>query len=204
MSPNRSRRATHNTALTNKLGGPRPKPAVVATSRRLYLFVVMKLCSRRTLHHNVTAHPIEEWRAQQFQEALPGGHVYRFVIHDRDGIFSKELDKQVSAMGVRVLGTPVHAPKANSACERFGGTLRLACLDLLIPINERRLGLALKAWVAHFNSARRPMSLGPEVPSGLRAPQPDNDHRYRIPAGNEVRRTAGRTHHEYWPEKVAA
>jgi len=69
---------------------------------------------------------------------------------------------------------------------------------LLIPFNERRLGLALKAWVAHFNSAR------PEVPSGLRAPQPDNDHRYRIPAGNEVRRTAGRTHHEYWPEKVAA
>ncbi len=47
---------------------------------------------------------------QQFREALPGDHPYRFLIHDRDSIFSKDLDKQVVAMGVRVLRTPVRAP----------------------------------------------------------------------------------------------
>jgi hypothetical protein len=72
-----------------------------------------------------------------------------------------------------VANAGARAKKANSACERFGGTLRRACLDLLIPFNERRLGLALKAWVARFNSARRPVSLGPEALSHLRAPQPD-------------------------------
>ncbi len=37
--------------------------------------------------------------------------------------FSKELDKDVTAMGVRVLRTPFRAPTSNSFCERFGGTL---------------------------------------------------------------------------------
>jgi hypothetical protein len=34
-----------------------------------------------------------------------------------------------------VLRTPVRASKANSVCERFGGTLRRECLDFLIPFN---------------------------------------------------------------------
>src|SRR5262245_61256784 len=97
---------------------------VTATFRTLYVFVIMELGRRRILHHNVTAHPTAEWTAQQFREALPGSHAYRFVIHDRDSIFSRELDNEVTALGVRVLRTPVRAPKANSLCERFGGTLR--------------------------------------------------------------------------------
>ena len=73
---------------------------------------------------------------QQFHEALAHDHPYRFVIHDRDSIFSHELDKQVTGMGVRVLRTPVRAPKANA--ERFGGSLRRECLDFLIPLNKRQ------------------------------------------------------------------
>jgi hypothetical protein len=40
-----------------------------------------------------------------------------FPIHDRDSIFSKELDEAVTAIGVQVLRTPVRAPSANSFCE---------------------------------------------------------------------------------------
>jgi putative transposase len=74
---------------------------VTSTFRTLYVFVIMELGSRRILHHNVTAHPTAEWTLQQFREALPGDHAYRFLIHDQDKIFSKELDKEVTAMGVR-------------------------------------------------------------------------------------------------------
>jgi putative transposase len=85
---------------------------VTATFRTLYVFVIMELGTRRILHHNVTAHPTAEWTLQQFREALPGAHPYRYVIHDRDNIFSKGLDKGVTDLGVRVLRTPVRAPKA--------------------------------------------------------------------------------------------
>jgi transposase InsO family protein len=179
---------------------------VTATFRTLYVFVIMELGTRRILHHNVTAHPTAEWTLQQFREALPGEHAYRFVIHDRDSIFSKELGEQVTAMGLRVLKTPVRAPKANSFCERFGGTMRRECLDFLIPFHERHLRHVLKMWVAHFNHARPHMSLGPGIPAALRPQPPESAHRHRIPAGHAVRRAAvlGGLHHEYWLEKVAA
>src|SRR4030095_7480738 len=175
---------------------------VTATFRPLYVFVIMELGARRILHHNVTGHPTAEWTAQQFREALPGGHAYRFLIHDRDSIFSKELDEEVTAMGALVLRTPVRAPKANSVCERFGGTLRRECLDFLIPFNERHLRAMLKTWIAHFNHARPHMSLGPGIPAALRPPAP----RHQIPGGHAVRRVAvlGGLHHEYWLEKLAA
>jgi len=179
---------------------------VTASFRTLYVFVMMELGTRRILHHNVTAHPTADWTMQQFREALPGDHPYRFVIHDRDSIFSRELDKGVAAMGVRVPRTPLRAPQANAVCERFGGTLRRECLDFLIPFNERHLKLILKSWATHFNHGRPHMSLGPGIPAPLQQPPPANESRHSIPAGYVIRSTAvlGGLHHEYSLEKVAA
>jgi hypothetical protein len=73
---------------------------ITATFRTLYVFVVMEIGSRQILHHNVTAHPTAEWTLQQFREALPGDHPYRFVIHDRDCVFSAEVDKSLVDLGV--------------------------------------------------------------------------------------------------------
>jgi putative transposase len=109
-----------------------------------------------------------------------------FLIHDRDSIFSKELDNRLTAMGVRVLRTPVRAPKANSLCERLGGTLRRECLDFLIPFNEHHLRFVLKTWIAHFNHARPHMSLGPGIPAPLRPPAQKSTPRHAIPAGQLV------------------
>jgi hypothetical protein len=44
---------------------------------------------------------------------LPGDHPHRFVIHDRDRIFSADVDQSLTHLGVRVLRTRVRAPKAN-------------------------------------------------------------------------------------------
>ena len=130
----------------------------------------------------------------------------RELIHDRDSIFSKELDKGVTDMGVRVLRTPVRAPMANSVCERFGGTLRRECLDLLIPLNERHLKLILKSWITHFHNGRPHMSLGPGIPAPLQQLPPENESRHCIPAGHVIRSkpVLGGLHHEYSLEKVAA
>ena len=65
-----------------------------------------------------------------------GGHPYRFLIHDRDRIFAKEVDQGLAHLGVRVLRTPVRMPKANAVCERLGGSLRRECLDFLMPFTR--------------------------------------------------------------------
>jgi hypothetical protein len=54
--------------------------------RTLYVLVLMEVGTRRILHCNGTAHPTAEWTAQQFREAIPSDHRYRFLIHDRDSI----------------------------------------------------------------------------------------------------------------------
>ena len=76
------------------------------------------------VHGNVTTHPTAARTLQQLREAIPSDHGYRFLIHDRDGIFSPQLDQSITHMGLRVLRTPSRSPKANSLCERVIGTLR--------------------------------------------------------------------------------
>jgi putative transposase len=69
--------------------------SVTASFQLLYVFVAMEIGSRRILHTNVTAHPTAEWTMQQFREFLAFDHPYRFVIHDRDSIFSPRLDTEL-------------------------------------------------------------------------------------------------------------
>jgi len=63
---------------------------VTARFHILYVFVMMELGRRHILHYGVTEHPTAEWTLQQFREGLPGGSPYRFVIHNRDCIFSEK------------------------------------------------------------------------------------------------------------------
>ncbi|HEV2201559.1 MAG TPA: site-specific integrase [Bryobacteraceae bacterium] len=62
----------------------------------------MEVGSRRILHAKVTTHPTAEWTTQQFREFLAFDHPYRFVVHDRDAIFSSGLDAALKEFGVSV------------------------------------------------------------------------------------------------------
>ena len=138
--------------------------AITAGFRMLYVFVVMEVASRRILRFNVTAHPTAAWTLQQFREAIPSDHSYRFLIHDRDSIFSTEVDDELKTFGQKVLRTPVQAPKANAYCERLMGTIRRECLDYMIPLGEKHLRTILREWIAHYNQGRPHSSLGPGIP----------------------------------------
>jgi putative transposase len=122
-----------------------------ATFRILYVLVVMEHASRRIIHLNLTAHPTAAWTLQQLREAIPSDHTYRFILHDRDAIFSTQLNASVAHLGLEVIKTPVRSPQANSLCERLIGTLRRECLDWIIPLSEQHLRRILGAWRVHYN-----------------------------------------------------
>ncbi len=44
--------------------------------------------SRRLLHFNLTAYPTAAWTLQQLREAIGFQDGYRYLIHDRDSIFT--------------------------------------------------------------------------------------------------------------------
>jgi transposase InsO family protein len=173
--------------------------AVTTTFRLLYVFIVIEHQTRRIVHCNVTAHPTAAWTLQQLREAIPSDHSYRFLIHDRDGIFSPLLDKSLSHMGIRVLRSPPRSPKANSFCERVIGTLRRECLDYFIPITESHLRSITTNWMTHYNKGRPHSSLGPGIPNPPSdLPVALQTHRHRIP--NHLKVMAhpilGGLHHE--------
>lgn len=122
-------------------------------------FAVENLFLRKQLRHvsgNVTSNPTAAWTLQQLREAIPTDHGYRFLIHDRDGIFSPRLDRSISHRGFRVLRSPPGSPKASSPCERIIGTLRPECLDFFIPITEIDLRSITTKWMTQY---KRPTSL---------------------------------------------
>lgn len=102
--------------------------AVTARFRVLFVFVIVEVGSRRISHLNVTTHPKADWMLQQFRDVISGEQPYRFLIHDRDSIYSRDLDSALQAMGLRILKTPYRAPQANAYCERLVGSIRRECL----------------------------------------------------------------------------
>jgi transposase InsO family protein len=157
-------------------------------------------------HFNVTAHPTADWTLQQFREVLTGEPSYRFVLHDRDRIYSSELDLALEAMGPRILKTPFQAPQANAFCVRLIGTIRRECLDFMMPLNERHVRRILKEWVAHYNYGRPHSNLGPGVPDPGFSCQTPKSSGHHLPRGHrvEARAILGGLHHEYRLERTAA
>jgi len=124
---------------------------VTATFQRLYVFVLLDIGTRRVVHWNLTDRAGSEWTIQQFRNGLPLDGTYRFLVHDRDGIFAPAVDEALRSMSLQVSKTPVRAPQANAHCERPIGTARRDCLDWLIPLNERHLRSVVAEWMSHYN-----------------------------------------------------
>src|SRR6267142_2009693 len=173
--------------------------AVTATFRLLHVLVVIEHRSRRLIHYNVTAHPNATWTLQQLREAVGYEEQYRFLIHDRDGIFSGQLDESIRALGIRVLKSAPHSPKMNAVCERVIGTLRRECLDWVIPLSEAQLRTTLCSWVQHYNRGRPHMGLGPGIPDPPTIPiaRPTSRHRRGEPYVVRADPILGGLHHEY-------
>jgi transposase InsO family protein len=182
--------------------------AVTVTFRQLFVFVVIEHHSRRLIHCNVTAHPTAAWTLQQLRESIGLQERCEYLLHDRDSIFAHHLDESIVRLGVKVLKSPPRSPTANSICERVIGTIRRECLDRLIPVTESHLRSSLKLWIAHYNTGRPHMALGPGVPDPPRGMQyhaaPTARHRLREDMVVRAHSILGGLHHEYfWAPAVA-
>jgi transposase InsO family protein len=180
--------------------------AVTVTFRIYYVFVIPEYGSRRILHCNATSHPTSEWTMQQLRQAISSDHRYRFVIHDRGRVFSKELDDFLENMGLRVLKTPYRSPKTNSICERAIGSMRRECLDHMIPLTESHLRRILKGWVSYYNQTKPHSALGPGVPEPKNTSAPLQRRRHHLGRGQKVvsKDVLNGLHHEYCLIPLAA
>jgi transposase InsO family protein len=86
------------------------------------------------------------------------------LIRDRDSKFTGVFDAVFASEGIRILRTPVRAPRANAIIERWIGTARRELLDRILIINRRHLTAALAEYVAHYNHHRPYRALSQAAP----------------------------------------
>jgi putative transposase len=95
---------------------------------------------------------------------------FTFLIRDRDSKFTGIFDAVFSSEAIRILRTPVRAPRANAIAERWIGTVRRELLDRLLILNRHHLKTVLAEYVGHFNDHRPHRALHQAAP--LRALPP--------------------------------
>ena len=66
------------------------------------------------------------------------GMVRAYLIRDNDSKFGPCFARVAKTSTIKILKTPVHAPRANAICERFLGSVRQECLDHLLILHERQ------------------------------------------------------------------
>ena len=116
---------------------------------------------------------------------------FRFLLRDRDTKFTAAFDAVFVAEGLRVLRTPVRAPRANAYTERWG-TVRREALDRMLILGCRQLRAVLAEYADHYNGHRPHRALGQAPPLGPGEPV------VLAPAGRIVRRDRlGGLIHEY-------
>jgi hypothetical protein len=77
-------------------------------------FVVVRPLSTWSMCSSSWKLPNAEWTIQQFRECLTEKERYRFVIHDRDAICSKDVDLLLKMTGLQILKTPTQSPQAKA------------------------------------------------------------------------------------------
>ena len=138
--------------------------------KRLYVLFFIEVDTRRVHLAGVTSHPTGAWMIQQTRnlvitlgEALS---VCMFLVRDRDTKFTSTFDDVFRSEGIRVIRTPVRAPRANAYAERWVGTPRRECLDWILILGRRHLEAVVREYVTHYNAHRphRGLDLHPICP----------------------------------------
>jgi putative transposase len=68
--------------------------------------------------------------------------------------FTAGFDAVFNGIRVRIIKTPVQAPRANAVAERWIASARRECLDRMLITGERHLLLVLGEYIDHYNSHR--------------------------------------------------
>jgi putative transposase len=146
--------------------------------QRLYVLVFIEHGTRRLHVAGVTARPTGAWAAQKARNlAMDLGDrlgTLRFLIHDRDPVFTTAFGEVFRSEGLRIITTLPKTPRMNAICERVNGTLRRELLDrILTPVSATWPWCSASTWSITTATGRiSPGSSGPPAsrrsPSGTR------------------------------------
>jgi putative transposase len=125
---------------------------------QVYCLAVIEHATRRIHILGATTNPTAAWVTQQARNLVMDldGHAetIKFLIRDRDSKFVAAFDAVFHSLGIRIINTPVQAPRANAIMERWVGSCRREILDRTLVWNLLHLRCFLAEYEDHYNRHR--------------------------------------------------
>jgi putative transposase len=134
-----------------------------ATSRLLFVLVMLAHHGRSVVHVAVTAQPTTTWTAHQLRGAFPWDEAPRYLIRDRGRAFAAVRATAEAIAMTEVLTAPC-SPWQSGAIERFIGSVRRECLDHVITSMAAGLYRILKEYVEYYQQSRTHLALDKDAP----------------------------------------
>ena len=139
----------------------------------LYVFLVLSIERRHIIHFAVTQHPTAAWAAQQMVEAFLWDTAPKYLLRDRDRIYSDWFRRRVKNMRIEEVLTAPHSPWQNPYSERLNGSIRRECLDHVIVFGENHLRRILGEYVNYYNQSRTHLLLEVDSPESRPVQTPE-------------------------------
>src|SRR6516162_9694779 len=83
----------------------------------------------------------------------------RYLIHDRDPLFTTEFLQTLADSGVASVKLPPRSPNRNAHAERFVRTIKESCLERMILFGEGAVRKATAEFIAHYHTERNHQGL---------------------------------------------
>ena len=85
---------------------------------------------------------------------------HRYLIHDRDPLFTESFAETLATADVRVVKLPARSPNLNAHAERFVRSIKSECLAKITPLGEGHLRHAVREFADHYHLERNHQGLG--------------------------------------------
>ena len=83
----------------------------------------------------------------------------RYLIHDRDPLFTAEFLNMIADAGVESVKLPPRSPNLNAYAERFVRSIKESCLNRMIFFGEESLRTAIQNFIVHYHTERNHQGL---------------------------------------------
>jgi putative transposase len=138
----------------------------VWTRRGLQRFVVLffiELSTRKVQIAGIATEADGLWMSQigrNLTDAVDGiVKGKRYLIHDRDPLFTAEFLGMLADAGVKSVKLPPRSPNLNAYAERFVRSIKESCLERMIFFGEISLRKGIREFVAHYHGERNHQGL---------------------------------------------
>lgn len=138
---------------------------------RYVVFFVIDLPTRKVEIAGIAPIPDGLWMEQVGRNLIDDFSGFlrekRFLIHDRDPLFTRGFRELLQSAGVTSVRLPPRSPNLNAFAERFVLSIKSECLNRLVILGERPLRRAIAEYVEHYHLERTHQGLDNRLIEGV-------------------------------------